>query len=253
MKILIIEDEPQAARRLESLLLELEPDSKVIAHLDSVKNASQYFINNPPPDLTMMDIQLADGLSFDIFTKCEVRSPVIFTTAYNEYALKAFKVNSIDYILKPIDKDELRQSLYKFKTLRDKSSPEPLLLENLQEAMRMLTKKYKSRFMIKVGEHLKTVEVENILYFNSQDRTTFCCSIDNRKLILDYTLEDLEEMVDPAIFFRINRKYLVSPGCIIDIIQFTNSRLKLILKNCSDSDVIVAREKVQEFKSWLDR
>jgi DNA-binding LytR/AlgR family response regulator len=202
----------------------------------------------------MMDIQLADGLSFDIFQQCEVKSPVIFTTAYDEYALKAFKVNSIDYILKPIDKDDLRQALDKFRTLKgDKHQEQDRLLDDIQEVVRMLTKKYKTRFMVKVGEHLKTVEVASIMYFYSQEKTTFCACNDNRKLILDYTLEELEEMVDPAVFFRINRKYLVSASAITDIIHYTNSRLKLILKNCSDNDVVVAREKVQDFKSWLDR
>jgi DNA-binding LytR/AlgR family response regulator len=254
MKILIIEDEPHAARRLETLVRELVPDVEIVAHIDTVKNAVRYFSGNPAPDLTLMDIQLSDGISFDIFRQCEVSSPVIFTTAYDEYALKAFKVNSIDYILKPIDKDELRAALDKFKLM----NPKPALsgskvIGNLEEVVRMLTRKYKTRFMIKVGEHLRTVEVSEILFFFSQEKTTFCVTADNRKLILDHTMEDLEDMVDPQAFYRINRKYLVSSHSIKDIIQFTNSRLKLVLKNCNDNEVIVAREKVGEFKSWLDR
>jgi DNA-binding LytR/AlgR family response regulator len=254
MNILIIEDEPQAEKRLRSLLAELLPEGKVIACIDSVKKAVEFFSANPSPDLTLMDIQLADGISFEIFNQTEVKAPVIFITAYDEYALKAFKVNSIDYILKPVDKDELRQALSKLKAQHDKQAPvSPEMLGNIQEVVRLLTRKYKSRFMIKVGEHLKTIEVGAIQYFYSQDRTTFCATTDNRKLILDYTLEELEEMVDPHVFFRINRKYMVSPSAINDIIQFTNSRLKLVLKNSTATDVIVAREKVQEFKSWLDR
>jgi DNA-binding LytR/AlgR family response regulator len=254
MNILIIEDEPHAAKLLESLLREFLPGSTVVGRIDTVKKAVQYFQQNAPPDLVMMDIQLADGISFNIFDQCEVKSPVIFTTAYDEYALKAFKVNSIDYILKPIDKEELRQSLEKFRNLRGSSTaPNVDFHGNLQEVMRMLTKKYKSRFMIKVGEHLRTVEVSSILYFVSQEKTTFCCTTDNRRMILDHTLEELEEVIDPEMFFRINRKYMVSAAAISDIVQFTNSRLKLNLKNCSDQDVVVAREKVQEFKAWLDR
>ena len=254
MKIAIIEDEPQAARRLESLLGELVQEAIVVARMDTVKKAVQYFRTGPTPDLVMMDIQLADGISFDIFNQCEVACPVIFTTAYDEYALKAFKVNSIDYILKPIDKEELKKALEKFSSMHAGArSSQADVIGNLQEAVRMLTKRYKSRFMIKVGEHLRTVEVSNILYFFSQEKTTFCVTADNRKLILDDTLEDLEGMLDPAVFFRINRKYMVSASSITDIIHYTNSRLKLVLKNSTDADVVVAREKVQEFKAWLDR
>jgi DNA-binding LytR/AlgR family response regulator len=253
MNILIIEDETQAAQRLEKLVCELLPSANVVAKIDTVKKAVQWFKNYPAPALTLMDIQLADGISFQIFEQCEVTSPVIFTTAYDEYALKAFKVNSIDYILKPVDKDELRQALDKFHNLV-KSEPETkMLMSNIEEAIRMLTKKYKTRFVIKVGEHLKTVETDTIQYFFSQDKTTFCCTADNRNLILDFTLEQLEEMVDPEKFFRINRKYLVSAGAINDIITYTNSRLRLVLKNSQDTDIIVARERVQEFREWLDR
>ena len=254
MKILIVEDEPHAARRLESLLHELQPDAEIIAHIDSVKKAVHHFNNSTAPDLTMMDIQLSDGISFDIFKQCEVSSPVIFTTAYDEYALRAFKVNSVDYILKPIDKDELHRALTKFKSLRGQPTPSrPEMMENLEEVVRMLTRKYKSRFMIKVGDHLRTVEVSSILYFYTQDKTTFCVTTDNRKPVLDHSIEELEELMDPELFYRINRKYMVSAAAINDIVHYTNSRLKLILRNCSDSEVIVAREKVQEFKSWLDR
>lgn len=253
MTVLIIEDEPQAAKRLESLLKELVPGVAILANIDSVKRAVKFFEGEVTPDLVMMDIQLADGLSFDIFSQCTVRSPVIFTTAYNEYALRAFKVNSIDYILKPIDKDELQQSLQKLGDLRKAIAPRDEMTANLQEVVRMLTRKYKSRFMIRVGEHLRTIEVSAILYFISQDKTTFCVTQDGRRHVLDHTLEELEEIMDPEQFYRINRKYMVSAAAITDIIHYTNSRLKLVLKSCTDADVIVAREKVQEFKGWLDR
>ncbi len=253
MTVLIIEDEPQAAQRMEKLVNELLPGATVAGRIDTVKKAVQWFTNNPPPSLTLMDVQLADGISFQIFEQCEVKSPVIFTTAYDEYALKAFKVNSIDYILKPVDKDELRAALDKFKNM-SRSEPETkALLDNLGEAMRMLTRKYKTRFVIKVGEHLRTIEVENILFFYSQDKTTFCCTTDSRNIILDFTLEQIEEMVNPEKFFRINRKFLVSAASITDIIHYTNSRLKLVLRHSADNDIIVARERVQEFKEWLDR
>jgi DNA-binding LytR/AlgR family response regulator len=253
VKILIIEDEPQAAKRIESLILELLPASHVLDKIDSVKKSVQWFKNNPAPDLTLMDIQLADGTSFQIFEQCEVKCPVIFTTAYDEYALKAFKVNSIDYILKPVDKSELQLALKKFETLTKNTDDTNKLLTSIGEVVQKLSRKHKERFVIKVGEHLRTIEVKDILYFSSQEKATFCHTSDNRQHILDFTLEQLEDMIDPLVYFRVNRKYFVRAEAILDIISYTNSRLKLVLKNSTDSDVIVARERVQEFKQWLDR
>lgn len=253
MKVLIIEDEPLAAQRLETLVRSLEPAVSILAKLDTVKRSVEWLTSNPKPDLIFMDIQLADGVSFLIFDQCEVKSPIIFTTAYDEYALRAFKVNSIDYILKPVDKDELSAALVKFKSMAKDEPQTKTLLDNIGQAVELLTRRYKSRFVIKVGEHLKTIEVESVLYFFSQEKTTFCSTSDNRNLILDFTLEQLEEMIDPSRFFRINRKYLVSAPAIQDIVSYTNSRLKLVLKGSQDNDIIVARERVQEFKEWLDR
>lgn len=253
MNILIIEDEPQAAQRLENLVKELIPEASILSKIDTVKKAVAWFRTHPAPALTLMDIQLADGLSFQIFEQCEVRSPVIFTTAYDEYALKAFKVNSIDYILKPVDKDELGAALKKLKNLTGSEHDTRQLLDNIEQTVQMLMKKYKTRFVIKVGEHLRTIDVNAVKYFFSQEKTTFCVTDDNRNFILDYTLEQLEEMIDPTLYFRINRKYLVSSGAILDIISYTNSRLKLVLKGSQDNDIIVARERVQDFKTWLDR
>jgi DNA-binding LytR/AlgR family response regulator len=253
MNIVIIEDEPQAASRLEKLLKELLPGSKIVASMDSVKRAVQWFQANLAPDLALMDIQLADGIGFEIFEKCQVNCPVIFTTAYDKYALRAFKVNSIDYILKPVDKDELSNAILKLQSITDKDRNVSQTIRNIGSAVEMLMKKYKSRFVIKVGEHLRTIEVEQIRYFFSQDKATFCVTDENRNFILDYTLEQLEEMLDPTEFFRINRKYLVRASAIQDIISYTNSRLRLTLKGSADTDVIVARERVQQFREWLDR
>lgn len=253
MKILIIEDEEHAAKRLEALVKELLPEAIVLAKLDTVKRSVEWLNTKENPDLVLMDIQLADGISFQIFEQCEVKCPVIFTTAYDEYALKAFKVNSIDYILKPVDKEELSRAFTKLKELTFAPGRGQVPLGNIEDVMRMLTKKSKTRFVIKVGEHLRTIEVENILYFYSQDKTTFCHTNEKRDFILDYTLEQLVELLDPKAYFRINRKYLVHTKAIQDIINYTNSRLRLVLKNSSDNDVIVARERVQEFKEWLDQ
>jgi DNA-binding LytR/AlgR family response regulator len=253
MDILIIEDEPQAAQRLQTLVNELLPKAKVVAVLDSVKKSIEWFTTKNMPDLALMDIQLADGISFKIFESCDVKCPVIFTTAYDSYALKAFKVNSIDYILKPIDKDELKTAFEKLNKQSATETDAMKLLANVNEAMKMLTKKYKSRFVIKIGEHLKTVEVDSILFFYSQDKATFCHTQDKRNTLIDYTMDELEQMLDPTIFFRINRKYLVHAKSIKDIINYSNSRLRLILHGSDDNDCIVARERVQEFKQWLDQ
>ncbi len=254
MKILLIEDEPQAAQRLEKLVKTIVPAAIVLAKIDTVKNSVQWLRSNPAPDLILMDIQLADGISFSIFDQCEVKSPVIFTTAYDEYALKAFKVNSIDYILKPVDETELRAAIQKFESLNGaKGSAPDKMLESIGLAVQMLTKKYKERFVVKVGEHLKSIEVAEILFFFSLEKTTFAQTKDGRKHILDFTIEQLDGLINPDRFFRINRKYLVAADSIQDMISYTNSRLKLVLKTSDDNDVIVARERVQEFKDWLDR
>ena len=254
MKILIIEDEPQAAQRLEALVLSLLDDVTILGKLDSIKKAVDWFKKNEAlPDVVLMDIQLADGISFQIFDQCEVKSPIIFTTAYDEYALRAFKVNSIDYILKPVDKEELNAALKKV-TARTRSETDiAQLLRNVGETVKQLTKNYKSRFMIKVGEHLKAIQVNHIWFFHSHDKVTFCTTDENRSFILDYSVEQLETLINPDRYFRINRKYLVSADSIQDIISFSNSRLRLVLKGSSDKDVIVARERVQEFKDWLNR
>jgi DNA-binding LytR/AlgR family response regulator len=253
MNVLIIEDEPQAAQRLETLIKKLVPNVAVLSKIDTVTKSVEWIKNHPAPDLIFMDIQLADGISFQVFEQCDVKSPVIFTTAFDEYALKAFKVNSIDYILKPVDKDELEKALKKYHALVSGGMKSGATLTNIEQAIQMLTKRYKTRFVFKVGEHLRTVEVADILFFTSLEKTTFCYLKDGRKNILDFTLEQLEGLLDPAMYFRINRKYIVSTGSIVDMIGYTNSRLKLILKHATEKDIIVARERVLEFKEWLDR
>lgn len=252
MNLLIIEDEPQAAQRIEKLIKAINPSAVILGKLDSVKNSVSWLKANPAPDLILMDIQLADGISFSIFDQCEVKSPVIFTTAYDEYALKAFKVNSIDYILKPIDEQELRIALNKFQSLNSTTQPDKIL-ESIGHAVQMLTKKYKERFIVKVGEHLKSIEIEEILFLFSLEKTTFAQTKDGRKHILDFTLDQLENLLNPENYFRINRKYIISAKSIQDMVSYSNSRLKLALKTWDDDDVIVARERVQEFKDWLDR
>jgi DNA-binding LytR/AlgR family response regulator len=252
-RVLIIEDEPQAIKRLETLIVDLIPGVTILAKIDSIKGSVTWLRENSPPDLIFMDIQLADGISFQIFEQCQVKSPVIFTTAYDAYALKAFKVNSIDYILKPVDKDDMERALKKLNSLIQGKDHTTEMLANIGEAVKLLTRKYKTRFVLKVGEHLKSIEVSDIQYFFSLEKATFAKIADGRKHILDFTLDQLEDVVDPEHFFRINRKYIVSAPAIQDMVSYTNSRLKLVLKGSDDSDIIVSRERVQEFKDWLDR
>lgn len=253
MRVLIIEDEPLAATRLKSLLTKLDTSMTMVDVLDSVKASVNWFNTYEPPQLIFMDIQLADGSSFEIFEKVTVKAPIIFTTAYDEYAIKAFKVNSIDYLLKPIDEDSLIKALDKFRSLNEVQTIQQTILAQIGSTMQQLTQRYKERFVIKVGDHLKFIDVGDIQYFYSEEKITFCITNDKRKHILDFTLDQLDELVDPSKFSRINRKYIVSINSIIDVISHTNSRLKLILKASDDNDVIVARERVQSFKNWLDR
>lgn len=252
MEVVIIEDEPLAAQRLEKLIGEVDTDMKVSVKLGSVKQSVQWLQQHTQPSLIFMDIQLGDGISFEIFDQVDVSCPVIFVTAYNEYALKAFKVNSLDYILKPIDRAELQAAIDKFKRM-NRTGPQFQMMESISIAMGMLTKKYKSRFVIKVGEHLRSVETVDILFLFSLEKATFAQTRDGRKHIVDYSMDQLEGVLDPTRFFRISRRYFVASDSIQDMISFTNSRLRLVLRTSEDQEIIVARERVQEFKAWLDR
>jgi len=252
MKVLIVEDEPQAASRLQKMINKLEPAMVIAGTTDSVKGLLDWLKSHTKPDLMFMDIQLADGLSFEVFDTLEVNVPIIFTTAYDEYALKAFKVNSVDYLLKPIEEEDLANAIRKYKKLSSVDEDRTRVIDRISDAVSMLTRKFKERFVTKVGEHLKFIDVNDVMYFVSEEKITFGYTRDHKRYILDYTLEQIEGLVDPKIFFRINRKYIVSLHCIQDMISHTNSRLKIVIKGNDDRDVIVARERVQDFKSWLD-
>lgn len=251
MKVIIIEDENLAARQLSEQIKRIDNDITVEVMLDSVSSAVKWFNENEQPDLAFFDIQLGDGLSFEIFEQTRVKCPVIFTTAFDEYALQAFKVNSVDYILKPLDVDELKQALDKFKQNWQKEvKPDTTVYEKVYK---MLSNDYKSRFLIKVGEHLKTFPVEKINLFFSMDKSSFLKADSGKDYAIDYSLEQLEHLVNPELFFRVNRKFLVNLNAITDIISYSNSRLKIITTHATDEEIIVSRDKVKEFKSWLDR
>ncbi|GAB2967395.1 LytTR family DNA-binding domain-containing protein [Hymenobacter coalescens] len=261
MTAFIVEDEPLAARRLTDLLRRQQPPVQVLATADSVEAAvALLHAASTPPDVLFLDIHLADGLSFELFERVEVRCPVIFTTAYDQYALRAFKVNSIDYLLKPIDEDELQAALLKLRAVRAAPAPaapapafDPALLQQVLQQLQP-QQQYKKQFVVKVGEHLKVVPVENVSYFFSLEKATFVQTRENRRFVLDQTLEQLEKMLDPQQFFRLNRAYLVHHEAIQDIIHYTNSRLKTTLQPAGpEGDVLVSRERVSAFRQWLDR
>lgn len=250
MKVIIIEDEKPAARRLNRMLNEL--DIVPIAMLHSVEEAVNWFHKNEHPDLLFLDIQLSDGLSFEIFEEVEISSAIIFTTAYDEYALKAFKLKSIDYLLKPIDSDELENAINQYKNYISLNGNSELKLEEIKRLIMPSQMSYKKRFTVKIGQHLKMISIESIECFYSENKSTHIHTIDNRSYLLEETLEQLEEKLDPDQFFRVSRKYFVNINSIKDIISYTNSRLKIILTSFSDSEIIVSRERVKDFKNWID-
>lgn len=253
MNVLIIEDEQLAAQRMKDLLRRYDPGIGILDMIDSVKSSVRWFKENPAPDLVFMDIQLADGLSFEIFDAVTVNSPVIFTTAYEEYAIRAFKVNSIDYLLKPIEDEELKRSLAKYhERVNGNFQNAPIEKRILESVREMITGKYKNRFAVKVGEHIRSIPVEDILYFYSLEKGTFLLTSDNHHYLIDYTLDKVADMVNPQTFFRLNRKYLARFASITDIVSYSSSRLKIMLKYSDDNDILVSREKVSLFRQWLD-
>ena len=253
MNVVIIEDEHLTAERISTLLRQIDPQIKVKAIIDSVKRSVEWFQSSEAPDLVFMDIQLADGRSFDIFDLVTIEVPVIFITAFQEYAIKAFKVNSVDYLLKPVSEEALRAALGKYNRYFNQELEIPAiggdLLKNIRD---MISRPYKSRFMVRVGEHIKSVNVEQILYFYSQQKGTYLLSSENRNYVVDYTLGALEEILDPTLFHRINRKYLVTHGAIRDVLTLSSSKLKVKLAHSDDDEIYISRERVATFKEWLD-
>lgn len=253
MTCIIIEDEKVAAERLRSLIINYDAGIKIVEVIQSVNNAVGWFNSHTHPDLIFMDIQLADGLSFEIFEHTVINAPVIFTTAYEEYTLKAFKVNSIDYLLKPIDAEELGRAIDKFKKSSFNQQGFQYPQQVFDRIMHSLTKEYKTKFVIKVGEHIKVLKESEISCFFSMEKSTFLQTFQNREYAIDYSLEQLEELIDPSRFHRINRQYIVSFDSIKDIVQYSNSRLLLKILNNEEKELIVSRERVQNFKNWLER
>ena len=245
MKIVIIEDEKPAARLLKRKVENL--NCNVIAVLSSVTESIEWFLSNEHPDLILVDIQLSDGLSFEIFEQIEIKSSVIFTTAYDEYALKAFKLNSIDYLLKPIDENELKAALEKFLSLQNKT------IFNQQSLNNVYSSNFKKRFIVKTGNIIKIIDVNDIECFYSAFKSSFLTTVENRSFALDDSLESIEKEVSTEVFFRVNRQFLINLKAIKEISIYSNSRLKISLNTYKDEEIIVSREKVQAFKEWINR
>lgn len=250
MNIIIIEDESRAANRLERLLLGLKPDFNILAKLETVEDSIEFLNEQPQLDMIFSDIQLSDGLCFEIYEQVQVKCPIIFTTAFDNYAIKAFKTNGIDYLLKPIDRDELQKALKKAASLTQKENTQVDILA-LAQALSGQQKNYKERFMVKVGEKINSIATEEIIAFYSLQKSTFVLTNKGRKYIVDYSLEQVQGMLDPKRFFRINRKYIIAIEACKNILAYTNSRLRIQLDALKDEQIIVSRERVQDFKAWL--
>ncbi len=248
MRAIIIEDEKPAARSLARILD--NQGVKIEAMLHSVEDAINWIAANEQPDLGFFDIRLGDGLSFEIFDALNIDFPVVFTTAYDEYAIKAFKVNSIDYLLKPIDEDELEGALGKYHKLKKNNNQ----IQNFDKIAKLLSPTdYKKRFTIKIGRKIKLINSGDIACFYSKDKATYIKTKDNKTHMIDYPLDKLVKMLDPELFFRISRQFIIEADSIEEIYAYSNSRLGIKLSGINIDDIIVSREKVKSFKEWLEK
>lgn len=250
MNVLIIEDESFAADKLERMLKEVDPDINILAKLGSINDSVKWFFQNTA-DLIFLDIQLSDGISFSIFDQVTINTPIIFTTAYDQYAIKAFQVNSISYLLKPIRKNDLADSLKKFQTLKSAFSIDfDMLLANIQGR----DPDYKKRFLIQTGEKIRKIEVSEIAYFYVLDKGVYLRTYQGNSYAVEYTLDKLEAILNPSSFFRINRKYFVNMDSISNMVAYSRGRVKLELKPKVEDelDTIVSIDRSSDFKKWLN-
>lgn len=253
MTTLIVEDEKPAAEHLVRLLHKCDHKLSILHITDSVSQTVTWFKNNPTPDIMFLDIQLADGLSFEIFKQMDIQCPVIFTTAFEEYAIKAFKINSVDYLLKPVGLEELNFALGKFREQNLQSSSNSLLDKKVELLMQMMSKHYKSRFIVNIGPRIKAIECTQINYFFSLEKSTFLSTNTGKSYDISYSLDQLEPQLDPTFFFRISRKHIVNIDAIQEIITYSSSRLKLIIKGSDDENILVSRRNTSDFKAWLEK
>ena len=250
MKVLIIEDEILAAEKLAGLLISIDSTIEIIGKLQSVLESINWLHSQPDPDLIFMDIQLDDGICFEIFDAVKINTPVIFTTAYDSYAIRAFQVNSVDYLLKPIEKEPLTKAIEKYRLIFEKGDSSTQSVGDLSVQM---VKSYKTRFFVKIGNHFHSIPVDNIECFYIVERAVFFKTNNGKNYNLDYSLDQVQQLIDPEKFFRINRNYLIQINAIQDIYNYSSSRLGIKINGIDHLDLIVSREKVGEFKKWLDR
>lgn len=248
-RILIIEDEESASKRLAKMVKEALPEAEIVEQLSSVASAIHWFQSNPQPDLAFFDIHLADGSSFQIFKQVTVECPIIFTTAFDQYALEAFKVNSIDYLLKPVKKEELERAIDKFKKLHFKPAA-PIDIQKLLSSIQQKAE-YKERFVIKFGEHMRTIQTADIAYIVSENRISFAMLKEGKRYALDFNMDQLEEMLDPKKFFRINRQFIICYDAIAEMHTYTKSRVLVKLNPPTKEETIVSTERSAAFKAWL--
>lgn len=252
MKIVVIEDEELAVDILITTIMEIRPDAEILESLSSIKEAVKWFQNNTPPDLIFCDIHLPDGKSFEIFKRVEVKSPVIFTTAYDQYAIEAFQVNSIDYLLKPIKKEDVVKALEKFENLQK----DQLLkkIENMQSLLGSVSTPttFRKRFVVKQGQNMKTIPSEEVAGFLAEEGLVFLYNFTGQRFIINYTLEQLEEELEKWKFFRVNRKFIVNIDAIEQIKPYFNSRLIIKSHPPLNFEHIVSTNRVADFKKWLD-
>jgi DNA-binding LytR/AlgR family response regulator len=253
IKALIVEDEKPAAEHLVKLLHECDHEVHVLHRTDSINQTIAWFSKHPPPDLIFLDIQLADGLSFEIFKHLEIECPVIFTTAFEEYAIRAFKTNSIDYLLKPIGMEDLNFAIRKFKGQKVPEPAHSQLNSKVEKLLQMLNHPYKSRFVVHAGPRIKFIETDHIWCFYSLEKSTFLFENSGRSFDISYSLDQVETQLDPKQFFRISRKYIVNIDAIQEIIPYSSSRLKLIIKGSDEENIFVSRRKISDFKDWLEK
>ena len=253
MNVLILEDEVAAAIRLKELVAVAEPGARIVATTESIADSLDWLGKNPMPDLILSDIQLADGLSFEVFQQMNITAPVIFTTAFDAYTLKAFKLNSIDYLLKPIDLDELKAAFAKY---HSRKAPAISTSEQFAELFRSMTGNkdpYKSRFLVRHGERLSTISVSDMAFVRADDKVVFLYTLNGQKHIIEDALDDLTKTLDPVNYFRLNRTYIAPLASIEKIQNHFNGRLKITLKGSDDNEIFVSRARVNDFKKWLNK
>ncbi|MFK8060168.1 MAG: LytR/AlgR family response regulator transcription factor [Polaribacter sp.] len=248
MNIIIIEDEQLAAEKLERYLLKYNSEIKILSVLASISEAVIWFQNNQNYDIVFMDIQLTDGLSFEIFNRTKIQKPVIFTTAFDEYAVDAFKVNSIDYVLKPITFTDISKAMNKLKSMQTIFNAETFV--NVANIVKQ--KKIKDRFLVRLGNHIHSIKSEEIALFYAEGRTVYLVTKEHKKFIIDFKLEDLNKVLNSTLFFRVNRSFIINITAIRDTIVYSNSRLKITPSIKVDKEIIVSREKIPQFKTWLE-